>query len=520
MPQILHGDAQGNWLIATDDTAQLYGLAGNDTLTSANCNDVLLIGGSGDDFLQLSGGNGTLSGGDGADTFAIYYSATNSVSAVLEDIDPANDKIIITGETTPKIASTADETDLIIVSVDGNLSVTLKGVQEQKNYFDGTAPEEVWDVLRLTNAERADSGVSLLTLNQDLTDGASVRAVEIEETFGHTRPNGESCFTVLNESYSTTGENIAAGQNSASDVVTSWMNSSGHRENILSGNFTKLGVGYAQDSLKHYGYYWVQMFGGTANDTISLTQNELSAVPIVSVQGTTLNSTKDNVDATDPANWPSDWFFNPNFYTGGWQTISNVVSGSKIYFGTEFTGAIFDGAGNLLVGSNAGVLTVQNVWDKVIDVSNAAGKTFLTAYEAFWPGLLDGRIFSGYELIKGSNFGGDIIFAGDGGSNLWGGTGSFEDILVGGNGADLFTGGRAYGSDTFVNASAGDVVNLTDASLSDIVATYSDGAGTIALQFNTGNVITVQSNDVLSAAIVLNDSTWRFNQTTQTWQTE
>ncbi len=519
MSQILHGDAQGNWLIATADTTHLYGLAGNDTLTSANCADVLLIGGSGDDYLQLSGGNGTLSGGDGADVFAIYYSTTNSVSAVIEDIDPDADKIIITGDTTPKITSTANENDLIITSDDGYLSVTLKGEQEEKNYFDGTAPEEVWDVLRLTNAEREDENLSLLTLNQDLTDGASVRAVEIEETFGHTRPNGESCFTVLNESYTATGENIAAGQNSASSVVTDWMNSTGHRENILSGSFTKLGVGYAQDSLKYYGYYWVQMFGGTSNDTISLTQNELSTVPIVSVNGTPLNSTNENLDASDSSNWPSDWIFNPNFYTGGWQAISNVVSGSKIYFGTEFTGANFDGAGNLLVGSSVGVLTVQNVWDKVIDVSNAAGKTFLTAYEAFWPGVLDGRVLSGYELIEGSNFGADIIFAGDGGSNLWGGSGSLSDTLVGGNGADLFTGGKYQGADTFINASAGDVVNLSDVSLSDIVATYSDGAGTIALQFNTGNVITIQGNDTLSAAINLADSSWRFNQTTQTWQT-
>ncbi|MBR1647531.1 MAG: hypothetical protein IJ685_12255 [Selenomonadaceae bacterium] len=517
MSQILHGDTKGNWLIATDDSAQLYGLAGNDTLTSANCEDVLLIGGSGDDYLQLSGGNGTLSGGNGADIFAIYYSATNSVSAVLEDIDPTSDKIIITGETSPKLTSTASETDLIIVSDDGNLSVTLKGVQEQKNYFDGTAPEEVWDVFRLTNAQREDENLSLLTLNQDLTNGASIRVAEIEETFGHTRPDGTSCFTVLNESYTSTGENIAAGQNSASSVVTAWMNSTGHRENILSGSFTKLGVGYAQDSLKQYGYYWVQMFGGTANDTISLTQNQLSTVPIVSVQGTTLNSTKDNVDDTDPANWPSDWIVNPNFYTGGWQTISNVVSGSKIYFGTEFTGANFDGAGNLLVSSNVGMLTVQNVRDKVIDVSNAAGKTFLTAYEAFWPGTLDGRGLSGYELIQGSNFGSDIIFAGEGGSNLWGGTGTFADTLVGGNGADLFTGGKYQGSDSIINASSGDIVNLSDANLSDIVATASDG-NTVGILFNTGNVITVQGNDVLSAAIVLNDSTWRFNQTTQTWQ--
>ena len=108
------------------------------------------------------------------------------------------------------------------------------------------------------------------------------------------------------------------------------------------------------------------------------------------------------------------------------------------------------------------MLTVQNVFDKVIDVSNAAGKTFLTAYRAFCPGVLDGRGLSGYELIQGSNIGSDIIFAGEGGSNLWGGYGSFADTLVGGNGADLFTGGKNQGADTFINASAGDIVNFSE----------------------------------------------------------
>ena len=70
MSTILHGDAQGNNLVVTADNTQLYGLAGNDTLTGANRDEILLIGGSGDDVLQLSGGNGTLSGGDGADIFA------------------------------------------------------------------------------------------------------------------------------------------------------------------------------------------------------------------------------------------------------------------------------------------------------------------------------------------------------------------------------------------------------------------------------------------------------------------
>lgn len=520
MSQILHGDALGNSLTVTADSTQVYGLAGNDTLTSVNRDDVLLIGGSGNDVLQFSGGNGTLSGGTGADTFEFYYSAAHPVTAVIEDIDPANDKIIVNGTTTPQLTSTADEKNLIVTSEDGYLNVILVGSQEAKNYFDGTAPEEVWDVLRFTNNERADQNSSWLTLNQDLTDGAAIRAVETSQTFDHTRPNGSDYSTVLNVNYQATGENIAAGQTSAENVVNAWMNSTGHRDNLLSGSFDKLGVGYYNNAATTYQKYWVQMFGGTSTTATSLTQNDLSKVSVTAGTGTlSADSTEDLADPNDTSTWVSDWIFSDKTYTGGLQTIWNYLTGEKIYFGTDWTSAFFDDLGNFLIGSDLGVLTVQNAFDKIIDVSNFAGQTLLLAYKAFLPSVLDGRGLSSFEIIVGSNFGADVIFAGDKGSQLWGGADLSADILVGGDGADIFIGGRFQGTDTFLNASGADAVNFSDASLSDIVAT-AEIDGTIAISFNTGNVVTLQSSDTFSAAISLSDgSTWRFNHSTKTWQT-
>jgi len=77
----------------------------------------------------------------------------------------------------------------------------------------------------------------------------------------HTRPNGTSCFTVLSElgvGYSASGENIAAGQKTPQAVMESWMNSSGHKANILNPDFTHIGVGYAEGG--NYGTNWVQLF--------------------------------------------------------------------------------------------------------------------------------------------------------------------------------------------------------------------------------------------------------------------
>ncbi len=517
MSTVLHGTTQNDGLTVAADNTQVYGLAGNDTLTSANHGGVLLIGGSGDDLIQLSGGKGTLSGGAGKDTFAFYYSAAASVSAVIEDVDYADDKIIVTGSTAPQLAIADNGNDLIVSSGDGLFSVTLKGTRESKNYFDGTAPDGVWDVLELTNDERESQNLTPLTLNQDLTSGSSVRAQEIIKTFGHTRPDGSSCFTVLNGQYSSTGENIAAGQTSSSDVVTAWMNSSGHRANILNSGFTQLGVGYAQDSLGTYGNYWVQMFGGTSTDSITVTPNEMSRVPITSTTGNLLVPATIVADPNDSSTWPSDWMTNPNVYTGGNQVISNYASGNKIYFGADFANATFDGVGNLLLGSSFGVLTVQNIWNKIVDVSNMAGQTFLAAYESYLPGVIDGRGFSSRELIAGSRYGGDVIFAGDGGSSLWGGSDVAADVLVGGNGTDVFVSGKSEGSDSFVDASAFDTVYLRDVTVSDISLTASDG-NSVGILFNTGNVLTVTGTSAASADFVLADgSTYWYGFNSKQW---
>lgn len=112
------------------------------------------------------------------------------------------------------------------------------------------------------NAERAKEGLSPLALDHNLSKAARVRAEEQIELFGHTRPDGQSCFSVLGEykiNYRKAGENAAAGYYTPEDVVDAWMSSDGHRANILKPNYDKIGIGfvYSDDS---YGAYWVQLF--------------------------------------------------------------------------------------------------------------------------------------------------------------------------------------------------------------------------------------------------------------------
>lgn len=116
------------------------------------------------------------------------------------------------------------------------------------------------EVLDLVNVERRREHLKPLKLSNDLNHYAQIRAKEITKKFSHTRPSGYSCFTVIPKPYKTVGENIAAGQPSAEAVVEAWMNSPGHRENIMNPNFKELGVGYLYVEDSKYRHYWAQLF--------------------------------------------------------------------------------------------------------------------------------------------------------------------------------------------------------------------------------------------------------------------
>ena len=127
---------------------------------------------------------------------------------------------------------------------------------------DSSASSYAYQVVDLVNQERAKYGLSALSVDTTLMSAAQKRAIETVTSFSHTRPNGSSFSSVLSEynySYRSAGENIAYGQKTPQEVVNAWMNSSGHRANILNSKYTKIGVGcYKSGST----YYWSQLFAG------------------------------------------------------------------------------------------------------------------------------------------------------------------------------------------------------------------------------------------------------------------
>lgn len=118
------------------------------------------------------------------------------------------------------------------------------------------------EVIRLVNEIRVQNGLKPLTENWELSRVARYKSQDMVDNryFSHTSPTYGTPFQMIKAfglSYRSAGENIAYGQRTPQAVVNAWMNSSGHRANILNSSYTQIGVGYVSN-----GHYWTQMFIG------------------------------------------------------------------------------------------------------------------------------------------------------------------------------------------------------------------------------------------------------------------
>ncbi|WP_404450604.1 CAP domain-containing protein [Virgibacillus necropolis] len=187
-------------------------------------------------------------------------------------LDPSNQENINTDDTSSSIyigaPSDGEYTDTQ-ENYDYNLSQEDNDEPLQKQTNDDNdsqplSPEGISDfeaaVIELTNAERKKAGLSELQPDTRLSRVANLKSKEmvVKDYFSHESPSYGSPSEMMNEfgvSYQTDGENIAYGQKTPEQVVNQWMDSAGHRKNILNNDFTHIGVGFVKD-----GYYWTQMF--------------------------------------------------------------------------------------------------------------------------------------------------------------------------------------------------------------------------------------------------------------------
>ena len=167
--------------------------------------------------------------------------------------------------------------DSVTFSDDGSLIMPLEAAQKSLNaniefkngdiyitsdmVHDQTGWE--YEVLELTNKQRAEHGLDALIWNQDLAAAAEEHCIDMAERdyFDHKTPEGLSPFDRMKKlgiTYIYAAENIAAGQPDPQSVVNAWMNSPNHRKNILNKNLKEVGIAYSRGGA--YGIYWAQEF--------------------------------------------------------------------------------------------------------------------------------------------------------------------------------------------------------------------------------------------------------------------
>ena len=173
------------------------------------------------------------------------------------------------------VSASADRVLAVEATVSGPAAALTKGLQPALRLdpptptvptVPGLAPD-VQAVLDIVNAERSARGIAPLQYHAQLTQAAHAHAADQYSrncltTLNHTGTDGSNPGTRIARtglSVRTWGENIACNQRSAAQVMTAWMNSTGHRANILNGSFTHIGISVTLDSFGHP--YWVQVFG-------------------------------------------------------------------------------------------------------------------------------------------------------------------------------------------------------------------------------------------------------------------
>lgn len=176
------------------------------------------------------------------------------------------------------------------------MKVDAFGVRGTRKY------DNAFEVLKLVNEERAAVGAAPLRMESSLLESAMIRAAELTVLFSHDRPIGLDCFSINSKM---SGENIALGQGSPSHVMNSWMNSDGHRGNILSSGFSTIGIGCFEYNGR---IHWVQVFGGGELSSDCAKPQDVDVSETVLLPAEKIDGYNSFGDDFPVWNWPSESF--------------------------------------------------------------------------------------------------------------------------------------------------------------------------------------------------------------------
>lgn len=277
----IRGTARDDRLVGTWRADKLDGYGGNDTLHGGRGND-LLRGGMGNDMLDGQSGDDRLIGGDGADSFLLDGRFGNDVILDFTAADrlvtrtplPAANGFVLAEDGMLDLAGgNVDLGEVAALQLAGRTAdggYAYAAAEPAANPAPTPTPSPAGGDLAAQlalieiNAIRADAGLQPLALQTDLTEAAlaHVEDMAAKDYFSHASADGRSPGDRLEDAgypHGTWGENIAMGYPDWDAAIEGWMNSPGHKENILRGIFDESGLGEAER-------YYVHDFGGNARD--------------------------------------------------------------------------------------------------------------------------------------------------------------------------------------------------------------------------------------------------------------
>ena len=508
---LVSGTASDDYMSNRGSNVTLEGNSGNDELVSfSDGSYVTMNGGSGNDTIESWSPSTFMIGGDGKNY--LYVGADYATVVGGDD----NDEIITYGEHAliyggggnDAINVTSIGDYATVIGAEGDDVISLNGGGTDYNeiwYFEGDGNDKVIGAIGARDTLYVDVPYTVSDDGNDLLVKAGSGSIRFQGMAGQSiNIDG----TLAGAASSSSSSSSSSSAESSASYANEGTNSGSTNVNQIS---QQQQITYVTEN--HY-HYVDNSDHSTHNDNSTNVNVEGNGNNVNLGDNSTTGNTTNTDNSTNNIDNSTNIVISGNTWTynGGDKVINNYHQGEVVELASDYQGIDLNG-NSFFVKSSSGSLEIQNSRDKFIGYSAGSTQVAAYSYVASGSGTVDGRGKSQAEIMIGGDNSNNQMYAGSGGSSLWGGN-SGNDTLTGGAGYDEFFYAVGSGNDVITNAGDNDVVNLLGVSLSQITyaeVSYSD----INIGFTDGGKLQLQGQ--AATGFRLEGVTYTANRSTGGW---